>query len=245
MSNESKKTSHSDEPGAPEPPPASADKNKKPSRPLPVRRQDILVLLSIWGVGCAVVASLLGLFYFYSSNGGPGQPTPNPEAVFNIPFSGGTAKTAYLSALNKAQAWSSDVELVAASASWSNATPEDLGRVDLWDFSFFSDGHKRIFFNLVATDQPVTGRAHPFKLTRPPARINPAEWIIDSDEAVSIWLNNGGGAFLEAMPGNHVEALLRQSANDGKPVWNIVGTSADQSQMFFLTIDAATGTVLN
>jgi hypothetical protein len=39
--------------------------------------------------------------------------------------------------------------------------------------------------------------------------------------------------------------LLRQAVERDTPVWNIIGTSADQSTLLFITVDAATGDILN
>ncbi len=228
---------------SPNQPVAASPKKKRAARKMPIGRRDILILGTIWLVGCAIVAGLVALFY--TQIGVEKAEQPRPNATFEIPFTGGTAKTAYLLALAHAQSWESDVQLVTMSTHWSNITVEDLGQVDVWDFSFFSTRHQRVYFTIVATDQPVIGRAHPYKLRKPPYLIDPAKWVIDSDEAISIWANNGGGVFLGAFPDSAVEALLRQSPDEGEPVWNIIGINADQSQLFFLAIDATSGNILN
>lgn len=191
-----------------------------------------------------MVGVLVTMFYVYSS---PNEPETFPEVTeqVNIPFSGGSAKTAYTNALGLAQSWQNDVQLAATSTVWKNATTEALGQASQWDFSFYSPRHRRMYLTVVAVGQPPLGRAHPFELRRPPPLIAPPTWVVDSDEAISIWANSGGNAFLQAFPENQVEALLRHSVDQNTPVWNIIGTSADQSQLFFLSIDAASGVVLN
>ncbi|MCP4363007.1 MAG: PepSY domain-containing protein [Chloroflexi bacterium] len=210
-------------------------------RDIPIRRRDVLILGTVWLLGCGIVAGLLGLFYF---NANPVVPEPpGSVATYTIPFTEDSAKTMYLLAQQEAQNWQSDVDLVASSTRWSNASLDDLGQAGIWDFRFFSDKSDRIFFTFVTPEKEVISRANINKLRKPPYLINPADWVLDSNEAISIWVNNGGGAFLEAFPENQVEVLLRQT--EPRPVWDIVGISADQSQVVYLSIDAADGTVLN
>ncbi len=224
------------------------NQTKQPSRSKqhrpPVKRREILVLVGIWLAGCAFVGGLIGLFYLNSSPA-DSVPPPGPVESVEIPFSGGSAKTAYLSASKAAQDWQPDVKLVSLSTNWDNATPDTLGAVDSWNVNFYSEPHQRIFVAVVAANQEPFGRAHPFKLRRPPLLLNSEAWVVDSNEALSIWVSNGGNAFLQAFPKNQVEMLLRQSADPDRPVWNIIGASGDQSQIFFLTIDATNGQILN
>ena len=221
-----------------DPPPDTSTKR----RDIPVKRRDILVLATVWLLGCVIVAGLIGLFYVNANSQVQEQPQP-VRATYTIPFTGDSAKTAYLLAVQEAQNWQADVELVASSTRWSNATVESLGKTDIWEFRFFSNKSDRIFFTFVTAGGQVISRANINKLRKPPYLINVTNWVIDSDEALSIWANNGGGDFLKALPENQVEMLLRQTENG--PVWDIVGVSADQSQVLYLPVDAATGTILN
>lgn len=209
------------------------------------KRREILILASFWVVGCVIVTALLGLFYANSVADVADQ--PRPLATFAIPFQeGNTAKAAYMLALQTAQNWQSDVEMVAVSTHWDEATIDNLGSATVWDFRFFSAEHGRVFFSAVDLNaQETLGRAHLYKLKIAPHLIDPAEWVIDSDEAISIWANNGGGTFLQNFPNSRVEALLRQTPERGVPVWDIISISSDQSQIFYLSIDASTGQVLN
>ncbi len=224
---------------------SSKKRQDKRQRQTILKRRDILILLSFWAVSCVMVAVLVGLFYANSVVGVPDQ--PRPIATYAVPFEKGTAKAAYPLALKEAQNWHSDVELIAVSTHWPEATVQDLAKAEIWDFSFFSAKHNRIFFSVVIPDkQEVTGRAHLFKSKSGTLNlINPADWVIDSDEALSIWINRGGGAFLENFPGSSVEPLLRQAPGQERPVWDIIGIGTDQSQIFYLRIDATNGEVLN
>jgi hypothetical protein len=212
-------------------------------RPNVVTRRDVLMLVSVWMAGCAIVTTLLGFFYTQSVAQEPQQ--PQPIATFVIPFAGHSAKTAYPSALTKAQEWNQDVEMVAAATRWSNTTAQGLGQTENWDFRFFSPEHQRIFFVAVTADQPAAGRAHLYKVKNDLSLIDSADWVIDSNEAISTWVNNGGGVFLENFPENSVEVLLHQVPGQNRPVWDIIAINADQSQAFYLTIDATNGQILN
>jgi hypothetical protein len=226
--------------------PGKTAKAPQKKRPAPIiGRKELLVIGGIWLAGCVLVAGLVGVFYYYRAPGEANPLPPSPPELVNIPFSGTTAKTAYLSALTKAQDWSADVQLVSLSADWRNAAPPDLGQVAVWDFNFFSPEHGRIFLASVIQGQPPTGRAHPFKIRRPPRIVSPEAWLIDSDQAASIWLSNGGNTFLETYPENQVEILFRQGRDSNTPVWSVIGTNLDQSYLFYLMIDAQTGNILN
>ncbi len=217
---------------------------QRPQRPLPFKRRDILIVVTIWLVGCVLVAGLVTLFYFNKKITAP--PQPQPVATFVIPVKGGnTAKDAYQLALKQAQQWHADVELVAMSAQWPEATVENLGQGGVWDSRFFSASSQRLYFVVVTADNQALGQAHLFELNHSsPGLINRAEWVIDSREALTTWVNNGGGLFLKKFPGSRVEALLRQAPKLQKPVWDIIGANADQSQIFYLAIDATNGQIL-
>jgi hypothetical protein len=225
--------------------PAAPRRRKKTTiNSAPVRRRDLLVLLGVWLVGCSIVATIVGLFYL-ARRPAEVDTFPQVEEAAEVAFSDQSAKVAYAGALGRARAWQPDVQLVSVTAAWDNTTPARLGQAEAWDFSFFSPGHERIYLVTQRPEQAPAGRAHPFKLSYPSPVIAPESWLVDSNEAINIWLSSGGSTFLDTFPENHVELLLRQSTDANTPVWNIIGTSDDQSQLFFLTIDAATGTVLN
>lgn len=208
---------------------------------LSLKRRDVLILASIWLLGCVVVLVLVGLFL---AGRPPAAEEPKPIATFVIPVRGETAKAAYRRALRTAQAWQGDVATVAVSTYWPEASLDRLGEVQAWDVRFFSPGRQRLYFTIVNSGGGVAGRAHLYKLRYAPPLIDPARWLVDSDEALNIWANNGGGAFIHNYPGSRVEAMLRQSPERQGPVWDIIGISAEQSQVFYLAIDAGSGAVL-
>ena len=187
---------------------------------------------------------LVGLAYMARQNdGAPDQ--PRPIATYVIPVSGETAKTAYLKARAGAEGWQKDGAMVAVTATWVQPTLDSLGLAQVWNFRFFSPEHERLYFSLVTADGQTLGRSHIYKLRNPPPLLDPAEWVIDSDEAISIWANQGGGAFVQTFPDSRVEVMLWQSPERQRPVWDIIGMSADQSQVFYVTIDATNGQILN
>lgn len=201
--------------------------------------------MSVWLVGCGLVAGLLGLFYANRGISVTPTATPPPVATYQLAFSPNTAKTAYLAALAAAQDWQNDVELIAISAYWPEAAVAALANTESWDLRFFSAAQQRTFFALVRGNQPAIGRAHLYKQQRNPTLIDPTEWEIDSDEAIAVWLNNGGGQFLEAYPGSSVEVLLRELPDQKNLVWDIISVSPDQSQLFYLSINARDGAIMN
>lgn len=210
-----------------------------------IRRRDILVLASVWVVGCGIVFGLLAVFYSQSQQS-PATPQPQATATYTLDFEGDTAKIAYMRALSNAVTWQGDVELIAASAYWPQVPALDaLQTTDTWDFRFFSPGRLRTYFAVAGSGKPVVGRAHLYKQTQAqPTLIDPTAWVIDSDEAILIWLNNGGGVFLETFPDSSVEVLLRRLPDSPTLIWDIISVSPDQSQLFYLGIDAQDGMVI-
>ena len=211
----------------------------------PFRRRDILILVAVWLVGCTIVSALLGLFYMNSV-----EQTVEPIRPLVTPVVLSTqaeykAKSAYIAAAAEAQNWRDDAELVAISAQWVDATLESLNQPVTWDFRFFSSGRQRLLFIVVAPGAPIASRTHLAEVTYNPSPVDPATWSIDSDEALSIWLTNGGSAFIEAFSGNRVELLLRKLPASNQTIWDIIGLNQDQTQLFYLSIDAANGQVLN
>jgi hypothetical protein len=211
----------------------------------PFRRRDLLVVAGVWLVGCVLVAGIVGLFYTARR---PAESDTFPQQAVEpveLPFAEETAKVAYTAARTVARQWQSDVALVSMNTAWQDATANQLADAAGWGATFYSPGHERVYLVTQPVDQPPAGRPHLFKLRRPPPLIQADRWLVDSDEALGIWLNSGGNAFLEAFPENHVEMLLRQAVDRDTPVWNIIGTSADQSTLLFITVDAASGDILN
>lgn len=207
-----------------------------------VSRRDLLIVASVWLVGCVMLSLLVGFFY---SQRVPSQPDqPPPVATYELAFNEHTAKAAYRQAEPEAGTWQDDVQLVAAAASWVDATVDSVGGARGWDLRFYSPGHERILFAAYTPDQPVATRAHLYSSRGNPQLINPSEWVVDSNEAITAWVNNGGGVFLETYPDNTVEVLLHQRADRDRPVWDIIGVNTDQSQVFYLTIDATSGQIL-
>ena len=209
---------------------------------MPIKRREILILVSVWLAGCFLVTGLLTRFYLNMNTEKPEEPPP--VATFEIPFEqDNTAKTAYQLALKEAQEWQDDVELVAVSTQWTNATIDGIGKANIWNFRFFSPEHNRIYFVIVIPGEQVVGQAHLYKTDYTPNLIKRENWVIDSSEALLTWANHGGGTFLQRYPGSNVEVLLRQLPHLEKPVWDIIGISADQSQFFYLSIDAETAQI--
>ncbi|RMF04318.1 MAG: hypothetical protein D6768_03575, partial [Chloroflexi bacterium] len=128
-----------------------------------IRRREILILASVWVVGCGIVFGLLAIFYSQSQQS-PATPQPQATATYSLNFEGDTAKIAYMRALSNALTWQGDVKLVAASAYWPQVPAlEALQSADTWDFRFFSPGRERTYFAAAAAGKPVVGRAHLYK----------------------------------------------------------------------------------
>ena len=67
---------------------------------------------------------------------------------------------------------------------------------------------------------------------------------MDSVEALTTWLDYGGGAMLGAKPGIEVSAQLNVPTEGGDPTWAVVGFDAQDNDYLTVMIHADSGDVL-
>ena len=104
---------------------------------------------------------------------------------------------------------------------------------------------KRFYFVTVSPEGDVTGISHSERVRTPPQAINAADWVVDSSEAINMWLNNGGAAMLAAMPGIQVITQLQISAPDAPLTWTVAGYDRISKNYHTVFINATTNQIIN
>ena len=167
--------------------------------------------------------------------------------VSDLASQGATAREALIPAAELAAEWREDAALVVASSQRyvAGAQGEETAVQDVeWTFQFYSPSSQRTILVSVIAGQARRVRAgmSPYQLDAIPD----AQWRLDSDQALQLWLDGGGSHLLAQRSEMDVVMQLRmQEAETGpRPVWIVVGLLTGGERTFTVTVDAATGEVL-
>lgn len=162
-------------------------------------------------------------------------PTPVPRSTYAVPAAAVTARGAYEQAGALARAWQADAVLLSASAIWRKAVVEDLSRPVPWSYQFYSPGTNKLYLVVVRGGQAekIRESLSPYKLTA----ADSDQWKVDSHQALSVWLNGGGGVFLQRHPLVDIQARL--SVQQGNLAWMVSGTDAIGTDGVDVVVDAA------
>jgi len=135
-----------------------------------------------------------------------------------------TAQEAYPVAEAAARRWRNDAFLTGVSAVWRQPAEARLqsGKTN-WVFSFYSPSARKEYI------VPISGRTLGASIIREakrtPAPLSPANWQVDSPQAIRDFLDHSGRQFLRHNPQANVHLQLATSAQ-GQPEWRITALSA-------------------
>jgi hypothetical protein len=160
------------------------------------------------------------------------------QPVYRLQSGEVTALSLYPLAQEAALAWESDVQFVSASTTWNHASIAELEQPVEWIYRFYSPGLKRILFVIVTPEQVVIVRPHLAKVRRELRIVEPDRWQMDSPEAITNWLNNGGGEWLQQATDRIVSAQLTQDLKTNSPAWTISGLNPETGQSVVYTVKA-------
>ena len=166
----------------------------------------------------------------------PSQPTP-PWKVL-------TAREAYPLAEGAARAWQPDAKLSNASSSWdSGATPQELleGKTT-WGFHFISPSASQ--FCIVSVVGEEARVIESGSIPRVPVLLALSDWHVDSPQALSIFLDNGGRDFLAAHADADVHLRLLTRVENETLLWLAAGLSPNDRVAYTVPINAVTGAVV-
>ncbi|MBN1581930.1 MAG: hypothetical protein JXA89_14595 [Anaerolineae bacterium] len=203
-------------------------------------RKQIAIL---WGLAAIVliVFVLVGRAISRSAEKRPSPVAISGGRTYNLEQSSHSARNLYARADQAARSWQKDARLVSASASWRFVKVDDFSAPTNWTFQFFSPRTQKLYVVSASETQVTVIRDTLSPYVLPAAPIG--EWQLDSNQALSIWLNNGGGDFLDQHPVADVSAML-QPPEAGGLEWLVIGTVPDSQSVYLVRIDAGSGALL-
>lgn len=211
-----------------------------------------MLLTGLLSLACfsIIVVGLL-ILRFQSASAGPeiSQPGNNsvagPQPTHTVTFVEITALSQYRLAEVEAQNWSTDAQLVSASANWPRVLDtEQIGVPSEWTYNFFSPGKERLFIVKVEPDGQVESIEHIARITLPPPVLSLGDWVVDSPAALALWLDYGGADLIQTNPGLEVLIQLRYLNDQPNPVWVVIGTDTRSQTIHIVVVDVIEGTVV-
>ncbi|MCA9969524.1 MAG: hypothetical protein KC425_04870 [Anaerolineales bacterium] len=159
-------------------------------------------------------------------------------------YAGKTARVGFAAAQQALTGWQTDAVLLDATATWpTGATEADVRAGSAtWGYTFYSPGTARVALITVLGDKAQLVSESEYQAPTTPASIG--AWVIDSEQAVDIFLNAGGAAF---MRDNGVTTLIMQlttSSADGRVIWLASLFGEENGRSFTMRIDATSGDVI-
>lgn len=145
-------------------------------------------------LGLVIVVALSGIVFWTMARDQAATAQVNAAASAAQQPGGQTAQEAYDMALNVARDWSSDVQLLSASATWPAGASFVSGEAS-WGFQFYSPAAQSTA--LIAVDGARARRLRSGPTESSVAPLNVEGWLVDSPQAVEIMMNNGGEQFLQ------------------------------------------------
>ena len=214
---------------------------------LGLSRREIFILLVGWLFVCL---GLVGVLYWFVRRGGSDSlavstPSVVPQATYTVEFTSQTAKGLLPLAQNQATVWRADAQLVSVTARWEKAALNVVGQPTTWTFRFYSPGLRRYYFVTVQAEGQVAGVSHGEPVRRAPALLALDQWVVDSPEAINLWLNYGGIQMLSETSDIQVVAQLSTPNPPGSsPTWTVAGYDSASDSYHTVFINAQSGEVL-
>lgn len=182
----------------------------------------------------------LGIFFWQQSNLSldtdtiaNNQQTPGETAL----ISAGRAQQA---ALN----WKENAILVSASATWSpgvSITDLTSGRAE-WTFVFYDSASSSAVNISVVNDKATIGK--PYIVSEPIAPLALSGWKLNSDMAISLFLEKGGHQFLTNEQNVSVFMKLSTVTETQKIEWLMAAISDTSGNSYTMWLDATSGAIL-
>jgi hypothetical protein len=198
-------------------------------------------------IGIALIGvSLLIVGYLTWQTGSSLQKAGEPKTV-KITVAPPTPSTLEMwDAYERAQkaAWQEalDAQLVSATAQWQAATEKEmLAGADNWVFTFYSPTERQLI--VVHVNVGSARVVHRTQMQAMPAQLAEGRWHEGPNDALLIFLANGGREFMET----HLQAVidLHLGNYEGRgPAWDILASDAESRESVLVVIDTETMRVL-
>jgi hypothetical protein len=153
-----------------------------------------------------------------------------------------TARELYPQAEALALAWQPDAQLMSASAAWREPTKARLlTETPSWVFLFYSPAAGQVYrASVTAAGAEGAVDTH---LQVTPTLIDPAQWEVDSENAMLLFLSNEGRDFLLRQEVTTVRMRLSAALKPGRLVWMVAALSSAEGTGMSVMVDATSGAV--
>jgi hypothetical protein len=155
-----------------------------------------------------------------------------------------SARQAYAQAQPQAQGWQADAQLVGARASFRQEKPGAIGGGQTWSFQFFSPSTSQLYLLPVQGEQAQGELAVERRVRAEITSVEVAQWQVDSEDALLLFMSHGGEEFLRQHPEAVINLQLVPPKKEGELIWLASGVSQAGQAVFFVQIDAQTGSVI-
>lgn len=199
------------------------------------------------GLGLVLAAALLtaGCGPIGSATRTPGAATAGPTTPLLDDGRGAPALEVYPVALERARQWDPNAQLIQVTITrlmeQNLGLPSDLPG---WFFEFRVPGSP-VEFYIKTVDGAINGvtEAQPIIVGEPPYTYLPIDvdsLTLDSDDALRLFLENGGEAYLTSNPNMLVDYRLIHLEGKPNPVWSVFDAT-DLTAAPLYNVDAVTG----
>ncbi len=195
----------------------------------------IRLILIILGVLVIVVYGTLAVLVVAM-----GQPESGETALPPLE----TAREWYPAAITEAQDWQTDVQLVSATASWSNVESEDdLQQAVAWGYSFLSPQTRQV--RVISVTPDGSEQAQTLDATAKTRGVDAGLWQVDSEQVLRLFLDNGGRDFMAQHPGATITLRVGLDESGERLLWYAMGIYSPERATLVVTVDATTGELLS
>lgn len=157
---------------------------------------------------------------------------------------GRTARLAFVPAQNEARQWQEDAVLVQAQATWPRNTGADTLQAGAasWSYTFYSPEAGRTALIVVRDEQASLLSESANKVAEPLANVT--GWNVDSQQALTQFLEAGGSAFMRDARTTTAIMELSLANENQRPEWFMSLFANRSGRSFNMRLDASTGDVI-
>lgn len=165
------------------------------------------------------------------------------EAAPTSAFEGATAVIAYVAAQQTAVSWQPDAVLLNTSGTWPHGvSPQTLdGGETSWSFTFYSPTAEKMSGISVIENEATRITEGPYQPQH--ALVHVSSWNIDSNEAMQIFLTEGGKSFIQQEGATTVTMNFTTDNSTEQIQWNIVSFSPKTGHLLSMQINANSGQI--
>ena len=192
--------------------------------------------LLLLGMGLILLV-VVGLLFYGRLAGLDALPAVTGLASYGI-----TARQALAPAAELAVQWQADARLAVASCYRPAVGRQPEDEIE-WAFQFFSPATQRLALITVTSGEARVVRESLSPYMMP--TFSTDQWPVDSDQALQVWWDRGGGTVLQQRPDADLAMELRMSDEGGEyPIWVVVGLVGGADNVFVVRVNATEGVVV-